>query len=814
VTVSRRRRRARLSTLVLTSLVLASLVVLPGLAAATSNFEANDGNLVVNETGNIDWNSFAGTSETNPLIDAWRFTRIDDDTGNKDNSIYVQNTKDHQFECPNIGSGSMGGGGNKDDLKRLYLATQSFDDGDYLYLAWTRVNQNSTTASANLSFEFNQSDVNCNEGGRRTNQLKYRTDGDLLVLYDFFGGEGRVEISISEWNDAGPCEVGNHTPPCWGPVQELTVQGAAVGAVNVGGPVMDAVAGETLGTVAFGEGAINLTKAGIFDPDEPECKPFGAAAGMSRSSGNSISSSLSDLIGPAAFELSNCGSLTIEKVTDPAGADDEFDFTIDPAPPAPEVDQFTLTGEEGNDAKTFNGLFANTYTVEETPAAGWDLSAIVCEGNGIEDEDDYEVDLAAGTVDVDVTADSNITCTFTNTARGTIVIEKETDPADLDDLFGFTASPSLGDGENDVTFDLAHGEQETFSDVPPGTYAISEDDPTPAFDLTGLSCTDEDDESGASQTNLESRTATINLDAGETVTCTFTNTEQPTSILIVKTTQDPDELLADAKFELTELDKVTLDPPILLTEDPDGVHCADGLARDGSYTVSETPPTGYEDVPDFTVIASNFATCAERLAAIADAAGEDGPDPGEYSDAADDVVENVPLPISLTVNKWKLSFENDELVTTEVPLTGFDFTLYEGADDTGTEVDTQTTVDGSATFADLIVGTEYTVCEEGVPTGQTGYWSDGGCQTFTAELDTDEELDFYNAPRADVSIGFTDVTGYTSVNIVCTDGGDEVVGSDSYATTDTLDLSQLDLGDYDCTIEVRNGTTPDNGGEG
>jgi hypothetical protein len=47
------------------------------------------------------------------------------------------------------------------------------------------------------------------------------------------------------------------------------------------------------------------------------------------------------------------------------------------------------------------------------------------------------------------------------------------------------------------------------------------DDPTPAFDLTGLVS------DGANSTeNLGTRTATINLEPGETVTCTFTNTQR------------------------------------------------------------------------------------------------------------------------------------------------------------------------------------------------------------------------------------------------------------------------------------------------
>jgi hypothetical protein len=66
---------------------------------------------------------------------------------------------------------------------------------------------------------------------------------------------------------------------------------------------------------------------------------------------------------------------------------------------------------------------------------------------------------------------------------------------------------------------------QTFTNVVPGTYAITEDDPivTPGgYALTNLTCV----ETGInnSSENIDTRTATISLEAGETVTCTFTNT--------------------------------------------------------------------------------------------------------------------------------------------------------------------------------------------------------------------------------------------------------------------------------------------------
>ena len=67
----------------------------------------------------------------------------------------------------------------------------------------------------------------------------------------------------------------------------------------------------------------------------------------------------------------------------------------------------------------------------------------------------------------------------------------------------------------------AAGGQMTFQDVPVGTYAVTEDDPGPDFALTGLMC---DDPDNGSDVDFDTRTATIDLDSSETVTCTYENT--------------------------------------------------------------------------------------------------------------------------------------------------------------------------------------------------------------------------------------------------------------------------------------------------
>ena len=95
---------------------------------------------------------------------------------------------------------------------------------------------------------------------------------------------------------------------------------------------------------------------------------------------------------------------------------------------------------------------------------------------------------------------------------GTIRINKATSPAGGTG-FGFTDNVPGSPG----TFTLNHGGAQTFLNVPAGTYTITEN-ANAGYALTDVDCGDND-----SVGNPFARNATINLQAGETVDCTFTN---------------------------------------------------------------------------------------------------------------------------------------------------------------------------------------------------------------------------------------------------------------------------------------------------
>jgi len=98
---------------------------------------------------------------------------------------------------------------------------------------------------------------------------------------------------------------------------------------------------------------------------------------------------------------------------------------------------------------------------------------------------------------------------------GTIIIRKATSPTGGTG-FGFTSNVP-----GTTSFTLNDGENRTINSVVPGSYTVSENAPS-GYSLTGLSCTDP---TNNSTVNVGTRTATINVAAGETVDCTFTNTQ-------------------------------------------------------------------------------------------------------------------------------------------------------------------------------------------------------------------------------------------------------------------------------------------------
>jgi hypothetical protein len=252
---------------------------------------------------------------------------------------------------------------NKDDLRAIYLAAKTLTSGPLsgdkiLNLAWERAPQNTTSASAHVAFEFNQNKLATSACGAGSDGLVNRSTangGDVLLVFDFTGGNTLPTLSISRWIASGTCQVGSDSPPCWSTFTDLTALAEAEANVDDGlshncpndfcGPnevdsssngggstytlpfkSIDCLAagsgsgplgscdsqlnpssgGYPLGTSEFGEAGVDLTAAGVFGSGA--CISFGQVEGVSRSSGDSSQAQMEKLVGPAPFTLSNCST--------------------------------------------------------------------------------------------------------------------------------------------------------------------------------------------------------------------------------------------------------------------------------------------------------------------------------------------------------------------------------------------------------------------------------------------------------------------------------------------------------------------------
>lgn len=148
-----------------------------------------------------------------------------------------------------------------------------------------------------------------------------------------------------------------------------------------------------------------------------------------------------------------------------------------------------------------------TYQVVQSPLAGWFVSGGSCN----DPTGDSAIDVAAATATYHIDASENVTCTFvvSPTGTGRIVIRTEIDTDGV-------PSPAF-DYTGDVSGSSVAGEALTVS-VTPGTYSVTqglEQD----WLLDRISCDDVD-----STGDVATRGASIVVESGETVTCTFTDT--------------------------------------------------------------------------------------------------------------------------------------------------------------------------------------------------------------------------------------------------------------------------------------------------
>ncbi|MDX9848796.1 MAG: hypothetical protein RBT74_17590, partial [Tenuifilaceae bacterium] len=202
------------------------------------------------------------------------------------------------------------------------------------------------------------------------------------------------------------------------------------------------------------------------------------------------------------------GQIIIKKETTPNASIQEFNFNLvgNSNGNFDGSEDFSLSDGEAWDSGLViaGGLMAGVYNVAESLLNNWDLTNVTCSSS----RGTSTFNPILNGRQINLTAGDTVTCTFTNTQQsGHIIVDKITDPSGDPQIFNFDAS-----GGAYADFSLTDTAAPNDQTLIAGIYSVAETVPA-GWALTSATCSDGSDPSS------------ISLQAGETVTCTFTNTK-------------------------------------------------------------------------------------------------------------------------------------------------------------------------------------------------------------------------------------------------------------------------------------------------
>ncbi|HEY0461087.1 MAG TPA: hypothetical protein VGC97_18270 [Pyrinomonadaceae bacterium] len=209
-------------------------------------------------------------------------------------------------------------------------------------------------------------------------------------------------------------------------------------------------------------------------------------------------------------------TLVVNKVLVPSSDGGRFNLQIDGSTSG--------TGASVGDGGT-TGLISVTsgsHTVGETAVNGTNLAnyttTIDC-GSG---------ELQATSTTVNVASGANAVCTITNTLRrGSVKLIKNVIGRDVE-TFPYAVTALGANPTVNITTAAGTGSI-TFSDLPSGTKTVDEGTMPAGWSFVSLTCTDPD-----GGTSVVGDAATIDLDPGEDIVCTFTNRFTPPKLIVIK----------------------------------------------------------------------------------------------------------------------------------------------------------------------------------------------------------------------------------------------------------------------------------------
>jgi hypothetical protein len=534
------------------------------LNSSPSSFEAGDGNMVLDTSGHTDWNCFrnlTGFHSANLGPGAGVDTFIASDcgatTGATNNS-----SPDPDFEqkpgqkfdtaCPTFQAGNNP---PKDVWSDVAQYLESASNGDvFFYGAAIRpvVNGNS---SGNIYFSQG---TGC------------RTKGDVLLTFDFLNGGGtKPVLHILTWQvGSGSCFVGSDstTTGCWGPSSPPTITGDNSDGETNGSQINAAdngLNGQNVLTNGFSEIGVNLTQAIKAAGGTTTC--FANETWVSRSSGSSFTSTPEMVVQESQ---PTCGSITVIK------------HTLDGAGNETGIDQAFSYGTTG-------ALTPSTFSLNDS-GASYSISSISAANPAV------VTTSAANTI----TSGQIVTISGSNStpsANGSWVATKISSTKFSIPLTVTTAGTAAGT--------VSVSNTQTYSNLPPGTYSVTEGTEPANFAFVSLTCKNN---GTTDNTVVGGQTATIGLAPQDSWVCTYVNQQQLGAIRINKTSSKG-TALSGARFYLctndvsststctaaTNASGSSVTNPLTAT-DSNGTVCVPNLPFGQYYVFESAAPSGYK----------------------------------------------------------------------------------------------------------------------------------------------------------------------------------------------------------------------------
>jgi len=443
-------------------------------SGSPSGFESSDGNLVLNTSGNTDWNCFQGSGgflsasygSGKTAADCAQTTGATNVTADQTGELEVKSGQKFDTACPVI---QVGNNPPKDEWTNVAEYSEFSPNLNaagghdfYFYGASIRpvVNGNS---SGNIY--FNQLSNGCH------------SPGDILLAFDFLNGGGTPSLHSLTWETSIPaggtgCFVSqdNIANGCWGNLK--TINGANFdGNVNTGTIAAgdNSMSQTSLPANAFAEFGINLTQALGGGP----LPCFANQTWESRSSGSSFTSNPEDVEG---VNRPTCGTITIIKHTldgagNRSGVNQSFSYSstggLSPS-------SFSLNDSAGTDnssnTRTYQNQAAGDYTVTEGDnPANFTFVSDTCVASGAAST----TASSSGKVStIHLTPGGSVTCTYVNQQQlGAIKISKTSIKGTV--LAGAHFSIT---GPNSYSNSVVSGSDGTVcvDSLPFGTYSVQE----------------------------------------------------------------------------------------------------------------------------------------------------------------------------------------------------------------------------------------------------------------------------------------------------------------------------------------------------